>query len=534
MPRQLLCLFLLLLSINLAGQSFPAETIVCRQGSYLLSAPEGINGPSFQWERSFDGGASWTEISDANMANYAIAQPATGVSFRLRYAPGENCLADPSCASVTNATRIAVVIPEFFQSAVFCEGDSLAVGDEWLREAGNHVTVIDAGGCDSIVNTFVLLNPSYDLRFTATLCPGETFEGLSVQRDTVFSRSFSTVEGCDSTVTYELNLGFPEGLSIAGTTEACAGEQVNLSIPGQFASISWSTGQNSREIEVDQGGTYLATVTNSSGCSLELQHELRMVDLSAEAMTTDPLCAGAPNGAISIMATGDQDLLYSFDGGNSFSGGSERTGLSTGTYELLVESPGGCQWTGEVSLADGPDLNLTLNTDSIQSLERGDSVALRVTADFPVTTWRWNTLFGLSCADCPDPIARPMADTEYVLTALGDNGCSATVAVTFRVRDNRRFYVPNAFEPDQDGQNDYFQIYPGPRTTGVEAFTIVDRWGGTLYRQNESLPPGDDRLRWDGNSKGQPLQTGTYGYFARLWFSDGSSRVVSGTVNLIR
>lgn len=50
--------------------------------------------------------------------------------------------------------------------------------------------------------------------------------------------------------------------------------------------------------------------------------------------------------------------------------------------------------------------------------------------------YRWDPTEGLSCADCPDPIATPDTTTTYVLTASDSYGCAVYDSITIVTLDN--------------------------------------------------------------------------------------------------
>lgn len=63
-------------------------------------------------------------------------------------------------------------------------------------------------------------------------------------------------------------------------------------------------------------------------------------------------------------------------------------------------------------------------------------------------------------------------------------------------------YLPNAFSPNDDGINDYYQPQ-GLNYEGIE-LSVYDRWGGLLH-QTRTAP-----FRWDGRSEQTPLLAGSY------------------------
>jgi len=468
---------------------------VCQSGSFVLQSPL-TDGMSYiyQWERSFDGGTSWS-ATGSDAPELTISNPNSGITYRLAYAADAGCLADVNCRSLTSATAF--------------------VGTTALTTAGNHETTLRTeAGCDSIVRTFLQILPAYSDRFFVDLCPGESFRGLTLTSDTIITESFSAVSGCDSSATYEIS--------------------VALEVDGEFATYAWSTGNNGDDAPVSTPGTYTLTLTDFNGCQLELTHNLAVTELAVDAITTPSACPGSNSGAVALLGTGDADLLYSIDGGDSFQPDATFSGLAPGTYDLVVENIDGCQASSTATVDDAPELNIFGSLPSEQTIERGDSVFADFTADFAVTEWRWNNQAFTSCNDCPATMLVPTVDTRFIIEAIAPGGCSVVDSFLIRVKDNRRFYAPTAFSPNGDDQNDVWRLFTGPRVEAITGLQIADRWGGIRYQQTTDLSPAE--AGWDGNEQGsgQPLPPGTYVWSAGLRFSDGSSQVVRGQITLMR
>ncbi len=68
----------------------------------------------------------------------------------------------------------------------------------------------------------------------------------------------------------------------------------------------------------------------------------------------------------------------------------------------------------------GDDINLCL----------GSSVQLEASGG---VSYSWEPLDGLSCTDCPRPVASPTEDKIYSVTVTGDNGCVATDEISITV-----------------------------------------------------------------------------------------------------
>lgn len=94
--------------------------------------------------------------------------------------------------------------------------------------------------------------------------------------------------------------------------------------------------------------------------------------------------------------------------------------------------------------------------------------------------------------------------------------------------EKQELLIPNAFTPNNDGQNDYFKIINFTSQKLIE-FKVFNRWGTILFQTK------DPREGWDGKFKGQLQPLGVYGYVIRIAYP--ASEVIEtykGTVTLIR
>ena len=91
----------------------------------------------------------------------------------------------------------------------------------------------------------------------------------------------------------------------------------------------------------------------------------------------------------------------------------------------------------------------------------------------------------------------------------------------------KELLIPNAFSPNNDGQNDFFKISNITDEKLID-FKVFNRWGTILYRTT------DAKQGWDGTNKGQQQPVGVYGYVIRIGYADGYVETYKGTVTLIR
>ena len=85
-------------------------------------------------------------------------------------------------------------------------------------------------------------------------------------------------------------------------------------------------------------------------------------------------------------------------------------------------------------------------------------------------------------------------------------------------------YVPNAFTPNNDGDNDFFL----PSVNGSDTYNmkIFDRWGGVIYDQ--------DNGRWNGEVNSSMTTNGIYSYTITVTDFNNRIFIYSGFVTSIK
>ncbi|MCB0550418.1 MAG: gliding motility-associated C-terminal domain-containing protein [Phaeodactylibacter sp.] len=417
-------------------------------------------------------------------------------------------------------------------TAAICEGESYPFGARQLNQAGVYErTLPGSNGCDSTVILELSVLPVYDQQVSVDLCRGEFFAGVQVLADTILRFAGQTSNGCDSIVNYTINVESIPGFEIQGARPLCGDFTITLSA-GSFAGYAWSTGTSLPELVVSSPGWYAVTVTDQQGCTAVDSVLVADEGYTPEVELLDPLCAGEASGSISFVHIdgGTPPFLYSIDGG-AFRDSTVYNGLPAGTYQLAIQDGTGCEWARTVQLTSPPPLSARIVGG--QDIALGDSTQLRVVSlGDSLVLFDWQPAGGLSCSDCPAPVARPAQSTTYLVAVQDANGCEDRLQVEIRVEDSRRLYAPNAFSPNEDGRNDVFTVYPGPGVARIVAFQVFDRWGNKVYEaegQGVAPPPG-----WDGTRKGQRLNPAVFAWLAEVEFIDGSVRLYEGEVSLIR
>jgi gliding motility-associated-like protein len=143
--------------------------------------------------------------------------------------------------------------------------------------------------------------------------------------------------------------------------------------------------------------------------------------------------------------------------------------------------------------------------------------------------YSWSPTGGLSNPNIANPQATIEQTTLYTLT-VSDGLCSGSDTVLIKVFDSicgaPFVFVPNAFSPNQDGQNDKLYV----RGPFIESFVfrVYDRWGELVW-ETTNLSDG-----WDGTFRGKLLDPDVYDYYLQATCVGGLENIIKGNVTLIR
>ena len=116
---------------------------------------------------------------------------------------------------------------------------------------------------------------------------------------------------------------------------------------------------------------------------------------------------------------------------------------------------------------------------------------------------------------------------NVMLVANTIHNCSDTSFQNVKIIPVISIFIPNAFTPDGDGNNDGFIFKGYGIDLATTKFYIFDRWGTLIYYTENNTP-------WDGTYKGQKAIQDTYVY--KLFCKDdfGKPHKFIGHVNLLR
>lgn len=357
---------------------------------------------------------------------------------------------------------------------------------------------------------------------------------------------------CPDAATQVSFLIHPTPVADAGPDQIldCAVTSVELGGTGvQGMQYSWSlagsgpiAGANGPLLTVDEAGVYHLDVTDASGnCSAfdEATVESRITTITGETAIKPITCNGANDGGIAVTAAGGGDEPYLFAlGDNPFQANPQFTGLGAGVYTVRIMDANGCEAAIEVNLPAPQSLEIVLEATvpgDPPVISIGDSIEILVLINKPVeevTGLVWTPALP-DCINCFSVTVSPLETTVYQVRATDQSGCTASDDLIIQVRRTYPIFAPNAFSPNDDGNNDIFYISSGSEITRIQSLRIMDRWGNLVFQDQDFLP-NDPAHGWTGSFNNRPQNAAVYVFVAELETASGEVVVEKGEVVLVR
>jgi gliding motility-associated-like protein len=241
--------------------------------------------------------------------------------------------------------------------------------------------------------------------------------------------------------------------------------------------------------------------------------------VNATAVTATPtLCIGD---AATLLAGGGANYLWTPSLGlsNPSISNPVATPTATTTYSVVASNLCG---------SDTASITLTITQPPVPSVSGNVTICSTESAQLVAsggTNYVWSPPGGLSCTNCPDPVATPVTTTTYTFVVSNTVSCFAVDTVTvFVTGECPEIYVPTGFSPNGDNNNDMLYIFGVMKDLH---FTVYNRWGEKVFETTDQL------IGWDGTFHGKQVQSGVYAYKFSATDSKGNAVSKSGNITVI-
>jgi hypothetical protein len=378
--------------------------------------------------------------------------------------------------------------------------------------------------------------------------PNQSSVQVTPATTTTYTLNITDAQGCSAgPLLYTITVASPVGLTLAGTSPICIGGGTTLTanVTGGYGNMTyqWMPGNlttSSINVTPALTTTYTVTVTDDCGQSITQNFTVVVQQVPVVTFTADTTAGCTPllvNFTVDTTGFGSSTLLWDFgeNGNTSTAVNPSHNYVTPGCHDvsLTVTVPPGCSvtqtYTCMINTVAQPVAQFTA-TPMVASIL--DPLVTFTNQSTGGTSWLWN--FGDSTSSATDWSPAHTYDNTgtYQVFLIVENaaGCSDTAWGEIIVNDFYTFYVPNAFTPNGNGNNDAF----GPSFTNIVSdhynFYVFDRWGNIVYHTTDIYG------KWDGTwqNKGDMVQQDVYVYKIQFTDNMGKDHETIGSVTLIR
>jgi len=192
-----------------------------------------------------------------------------------------------------------------------------------------------------------------------------------------------------------------------------------------------------------------------------------------------------------------------------------------GVYEVTGTIAGCASFPAQAEVVVFPLPEPELGRDTVVCAD--DNFPLLVLSPGLFTQYQWSDQSNGSLFEVKD-------SGQYWVLVKDEHGCFGADTIRVQAICPTKYYIPNVFSPNDDGENDHFSVF-GSDMISLQ-LSVYDRWGNHVF-ESSSLD-----ARWDGNFRGKPVSPGVFTWLARIgaYRKDGTmyEAVEAGSVTVVR
>ncbi|MDT0690094.1 T9SS type B sorting domain-containing protein [Salegentibacter sp. F188] len=273
----------------------------------------------FQWQESEDG-ENWQNIEGATADNYSTGALSTSRYYRVKVAEDELNLANNLCSSASEAFYIKIVSTP---DAPVSNGDQTACSGEPIPE----LSVQTEG--DETANW-------YDAATGGNLIAENTVFFTPESAGIYYAEAKKANYDCEASARTALELIVYEVPQVEDENwQICAGALLKLDAGVSGMTYSWSTGESSQTITIENPGDYNVKITTAEGCEVNKNFEVAPTDVAAISNIS------SDENTVTIEPENTGSFEYSLDGIN-FQNSNIFTGIPGGIYTAYIRDLNGC------------------------------------------------------------------------------------------------------------------------------------------------------------------------------------------------
>ncbi len=370
-----------------------------------------------------------------------------------------------------------------------CAGESYDFNGT-LIPAGQsqQITLTNALGCDSVVTVNVAVWPSSTFKFSAQICPGESFNfnGTLIPAGDTAQLLLTNYLGCDSIVT----------ITVAALPVSASTLEVPL-CPGEVFEYGGVT--------MTGGDTLAFILQNQLGCDSTVTVNTQAYPDASFALAVSSSCPDTTSGSLTAVGLtgGTPPFNYSLDG-SIFQNESSFEGLAPGDYTVYLQDANGCVFERDTVVDAYEPLQISLANGILACDSSGVRLAPILSGDSTGVLFTWST--GEHTRFITVNQAGPV--WVEITNRCGTERAEAVVNWA-DIGGASLVYVPNVVAPSAENPDNalFKPFFPTGLVVQHYVFRLYDRWGNWMWEA-----PSPD-AGWESLFRTRDMQPGVYVWY---------------------
>jgi gliding motility-associated-like protein len=287
-------------------------------------------------------------------------------------------------------------------------------------------------------------------------------------------------------------------------------------------------------VNISTPGTYYIQVANEF-CDKIGSITVTFIDETLELIDSTTICLGQDTPITVVNTNPNVSFIYTWTPNSAIVSGANTNTVTVNPSSsqyiyLYAVANNGCEiWDSifvQVNVLDPSLFSAIAVPDSVPP--GGATVQLIGTAPLGYTT-TWLPLNAVANSSALETSSFVTQNTTFYFVAT-DGVCADTIPVlvrTYEIFCEEPFiFVPNAFSPNNDGNNDVLFVRGNYIVNMI--FRVYNRWGELVF---ESTDPAKG---WDGYYKGKLCEPDVYDYYLDVDCIGGFKNLITGNVTIVR
>jgi len=336
-------------------------------------------------------------------------------------------------------------------------------------------------------------------------------------------------------------------ISLPATLELCSPTEITIAANsfGTADYFIWSTNaQFTDTLNTNVSDSILTIIPNGSttyylqagnlGCFSTDSVSVAFISSALELTANDSICLGDQTSVTATNLNPSISFTYAWSPANvlvtpSASNQVLVAPLETTFIFVTASASNGCIIEDSILISVSAIGEGLVNASASEILIPAGSATTLIGQPSGLSSYQWSPAVGVTNPSMQTTSATVENTTIYMLS-VSDGICTKTDTVLVKVFTficgEPFIYIPNAFSPNSDKENDVLFVR-GQLIEGM-IFRVFDRWGEMVFEST------DRNYGWDGTFRGKAMDPDVYDYYLEVTCIDGIESIIKGNVTLLK